>query len=606
MLVITVLVSSLMTSGCGRDSDEPEASGETLTVEVQRGTLLTTVSAFGSISMPNQAELTFGSSGTVSEVHVTFGDTVKKGQVMAKLDTTSLERAVTQAEASLRTAQINLERIMEASSAAEIAQAEAAVESAEATLVSAEDALEEARKPHSATDIAQAEAAVESARANLVSAEESLKDAQSPFSDLSIANAEAAVRDAQVALENAYRSLTVAEKNAAISIKDAQDQADNAYDIWYDYVWDNFHKLTDFDIAKQKDALWWNVEKARENLEIAESQATSSKATAENNVTKAKEALKNAEDALAEMTVDPVAVQQKESTVATARAALTKAEEDLAEMKAEADPVLIQQKESAVATAKAALAKAEENLAEIKTGVDPTDIELKQIQVDNALIARDEALENLEDAVMTAPFDGVVADEVQVDIGDSVTANTGVILLLDTTKVGIDATVDEIDVAKVQAGQMGSITLDAIPESMLMGQVTAVSPVARMESGVVTYKIALDVQNPQGVEVKEGMTASIEIVVLREDNVLLVPSQAITRSGRNRVVQVVIGEGKTEERIVETGSSDAMRTEIISGLEEGEKILVQAGGNFAELMNRFPGGGMRIPGMGGVGGGPPR
>ncbi|PIU56415.1 MAG: efflux transporter periplasmic adaptor subunit, partial [Chloroflexi bacterium CG07_land_8_20_14_0_80_51_10] len=63
---------------------------------------------------------------------------------------------------------------------------------------------------------------------------------------------------------------------------------------------------------------------------------------------------------------------------------------------------------------------------------------------------------------------------------------------------------------------------------------------------------------------------------MQKENVLLVPNQAIKRSGPNRVVEVVIGEGKTEERVVEIGSSDAMRTEILSGLEEGEKVLVES------------------------------
>jgi len=344
LLVIAILGISLVISGCGKSSDESSKSEESQIIEVSRGTLLTTVSAIGSISMPNQANLTFGSSGAVSEVRVVFGETVKEGQVLARLDTSSLERAVTQAEASLRTAQINLEK---------------------------------AKEPYSAADIAKAEAAVESAKATLASAEDALEEAKNPYSDLDIANAEAAVRDARVALENAQRSLVVAQQNGEISITDAENSLSDAEETYNDFVRANIANLTVPNIAEQKDRLWGNVEKARKDLEIAETQAASSIKTAVNNVTKAEETLRNAEENLAEMKADPVLVQQKKSQVATARAALAKAEEDLAERKA---------------------------------GPDPHEVELKQIQVDNAQVALEDSLEWLEEATIVAPFDGVVAN----------------------------------------------------------------------------------------------------------------------------------------------------------------------------------------------------
>ncbi|MDY6912372.1 MAG: efflux RND transporter periplasmic adaptor subunit [Chloroflexota bacterium] len=534
---VAIIGSSFTIYGCGNGSDESSEPKENVIVEVERGTLLTTVSAFGSISMPHQSTLTFGSGGAVSEVGVEFGDSVKEGQILVKLDTLTLQRSVKQAESSLRTAQINLEKTLEPSSAAEIAQAEATVESAEASLAVAEDAL-----------------------------------------NSEIENIDSTVRDARVAFENAQRSLDTAQKNSDISIKDAQDQVDAAYKSWYDFVWANSEHLAGLDsdalpenaqvfidAAEQESTLYWAYQKTLENLDIAVLQSESSIATAQNNVTKTKETLMSAEENLTN---------------------------------AQVNSVVIQQKESAVATAKAALAKAKENLAEMKAGADPLDIELKQIQVDNAQRALDEALETLEESTIEAPFDGVVAS-IGVSVGDSVSANTVIVHLVDIGAVEIDATVDEIDVAMVEAGQMASITIDAIPDAMLLGKVMAVSPLAVVQSGIVTYEIDVEVRNPQNVAVRAGMTASIEIVILKEENVLLVPSQAIKRSGQNRVVEVVIGEGETEERIVETGSSDAMRTEILSGLEEGEKILVQASGDFSELMQKFQGGGMRMPGMGG-------
>lgn len=109
-------------------------SSNTTTVQVARGTLATTVSTTGSLVMPNQAKLSFASGGTVTEMNVKLGDKVQKGQVLAKLDTSSLERAVEQARINLSTAEINLDEAKNPNTASDIADAEAAVRDAQVAL----------------------------------------------------------------------------------------------------------------------------------------------------------------------------------------------------------------------------------------------------------------------------------------------------------------------------------------------------------------------------------------------------------------------------------------------------------------------------------------
>lgn len=595
-VAIAVISISLATFGCGSNSDDASDSGERQIVAVTRDDLMTTISAIGNISMPEQAYLTFGSGGsandlhTVQEVNVSFGDTVRKGDVLAKIDTASLERAVEQAEANLRTAQINLEQ---ASSETNILKAKATIESAKASLASAENDLSDAQNPYSAVDLAKTQAAVDSARASLASAEDDLSATQGS----AIMDAEAAVRDAQVALENTQRSLTIAQKNGAVSITDAQNSLTDAEEAYNDYVFTNIYRLTQLAIAAQKDRLWWDVLKAQENLDIANAQAENSIATAENNVTEAEEALQSAEENLARTEANPTIIQQKQSAVATAQAALDQALEDLAAM--QPDSTEIQQKQSQVATARANLAQAEDDLSYIEAGYD---IELLQIKVDNAQVALDDALEQVEAATIIAPFDGMVA-AVNVSVGDEVTATKEIIHLVNTGVVEVDAAVDEYDVATVEVGQMAMITTDAVPDARLRGQVTAISPISTSQSGVVSYGLAIAVQGAGRAKVKEGMNVTITIISTQAENVLLVSSNAIQRTLEGNVVQVVIGEGQIEQKIVEVGISNGQQTEIISGLMEGEQVLVQQSGSsdLLDLIEQFrqrggvpPGGGMRI------------
>jgi HlyD family secretion protein len=497
--VIAIVGVSLTMYGCGSSSDAD--SEESQIVKASIGTLMTTISSFGSISMPEQAMLTFGSGGsindvyTVSEVNVGFGDGVEEGQVLARLDTTSLQRTIEQKEADLRTAQINLEQ---ASSEANLAHAKATVSSAKATLASAEEALKQAKN--------------------------------------------SSISDAETNLENAQRSLATAQRNGEINIADAEYAVDEAWDTYFDFLWDNVGLLEVPDVAAQKDMLYWEYEKALEQLEVAKEAAATSVANAEANVTAAENALANA-------------------------------------------PIVIQQKEATVATAKAALAAAEDSLADVEAG---HDVQLAQIQVDNAKIAVDEALDQLEAATIAAPFNGVVA-RVNAGVGDEVRPNDVIIHLVNMTVVEVDAAVDEIDVAGVEVGQMATVSVDALPKARLKGQVSAVSPIAASQSGVVTYDIAVEVQNADQYELREGMSATITIMALDVQDVLLVPSNAVQRTADGNAVQVVIGDGQTEERVVEIGATNGIQTEIVSGLADGERVVVQGGDQTAEMIQESEG-----------------
>jgi len=531
-LTATAALTACGGSGASSDKSTPQIA------QVTRGNLTTTVSAVGNITMPHQMDLTFGGGSTtdiftVSEINVKKGDSVKKGEVLARVKTDSLERAVRQAEADLRTAEINL------------AQAS------------------------SQTNILKAQAAVESARANLAKAEKELADAKA--SDLAIAEAEAAVESARIALESARGNLTIAQKEAEYSIKQAQYAAEDAFQAYSDYVGENIERLTEAAIAAEKDRLWEAYQAALNSVEKAKSEAATSIATAQNNVTKAENTLKSAEKDLAEVKTDDVTILQKEAAVASARATLAQAEDDLA------------------------YAEAGHN------------IELLQLKVDSAQVALDDARDQLEAATIIAPFDGIVA-EVNAAVGDEITPNTLIIRLVDTSIVEVDASVDEVDVALIEPGQTAVITLDALPNAVLRGEVTTVDITAASQSGVVTYGVTVSISNPEGVGLREGMSATIEIVAVQAENALLVPAKAITRKGPLQIVQVVTADGSTEDRTVETGATNGTLTEITSGLAEGEKVVVHlsgAGTTSTSTTQGFPRGGFAIPLEGGGGMRPP-
>jgi HlyD family secretion protein len=532
LIVIAIIGAILTVAGCGKNSGASSKT-QTQTYTVQKGTLLSTVSAVGDVSMPEQVKLTFGTGSstsslyTVQEINVSFGDTVKKGDVLAKIDTSSLESTIAQDKVALSTAQKNLQ---DTSSEATKLNAQAAVNSAEAILATAEQALED------------------------------LQNSQ-------VTDAQTAVSDAQSALDRANRALAIAQTTAANNITNAGNNitnqendvtkaqndvtdAENTYnehipgDIGsyanlLDYI--NYRDKLALQVKEAKDALQQaedSLQQAEDNLDKVKLQNETDIATAQNNVTKAEATLQSAEDDLAAIESD--------------------------------NPDMLKQ-EAAVATAKANLITAQDDLAYIEAG---SNTELLQIKVDNAQTTLDNDNAQLEAATIVAPYDGVVA-AVYYDVGAKVSATNDIIYLVNTSKVEISSSVDEIDVAKVKAGQTAIVTFDAIEGARLNGTVGAISPVAASSSNVVTYSFSISIQDTRGYDLKEGMTAAADIVVLNKSDVLLVPSSAITQSGRNSVVQVVNSDGTTEQRTIQTGETNGTQTEVTSGLSEGEKILVQ-------------------------------
>lgn len=151
----------------------------------------------------------------------------------------------------------------------------------------------------------------------------------------------------------------------------------------------------------------------------------------------------------------------------------------------------------------------------VVTRLDPTpeQLALAEAQVMQAQAALDSAKTALQDVVLTAPFDGTVA-EIDIEVGQVVSPGVPTIIFADLANLQIE-TVDlaEADVAKVAVGQNVNIKLDALPEQNFTGQILRVAPVANDHRGDKVYKATIALS--QGVEtgLRWGMTANVEIVV---------------------------------------------------------------------------------------------
>ena len=210
--------------------------------------------------------------------------------------------------------------------------------------------------------------------------------------------------------------------------------------------------------------------------------------------------------------------------------------------------------------------------------------------VNSARESVQKAQTNLGYATITSPIDGVVLSK-SVEEGQTVAAsfNTPELFNIaqDLTDMRVIADIDEADIGGVKEGQRVTFTVDAFPDDKFEGQVTQVRQEATTTSNVVTYEVVVSAPN-KDLKLKPGLTANITIYTLEKNDVVAVPSkalrfmpnEALLKKGEQiedveAPLKVWTLEGNTfKAHKVETGITNGLLTEIVSGIGEGSEVLV--------------------------------
>lgn len=210
---------------------------------------------------------------------------------------------------------------------------------------------------------------------------------------------------------------------------------------------------------------------------------------------------------------------------------------------------------------------------------------LEQAQVKQAQASLNSAQTELSYTEIKAPVDGIVISK-SVEVGQTVAASfeTPEIFSVaeDLTKMQIEASVVEADIAKVKEGQKVRFTVDSYADDYFYGTVTQVRNEATTTSNVVTYTVVIGIDNTD-MKLKPGMTANVEIITAEEKGVMLVPNQALrfyiddsdnAKRYKDRGVWIM-KNGKPERVTVKIGVSDEDNTQILeSSLKIGDEVIV--------------------------------
>ena len=295
-------------------------------------------------------------------------------------------------------------------------------------------------------------------------------------------------------------------------------------------------------------------------------------------------------------------VAQSRAALEAAQANLTSSQADFERAKVDAEgpdvPVFKRAYDRATGMAKdgvvsaSALDDAQKNyeMALNKQNVSKAQVTVLKAKIAQAAaqVAQDQAnLKQLDEQLsytdIISPIDGIVLSR-DVEMGDAVSSilvlgssATLVMTLGDTSEVYVKGKVDESDIGKVYLGQRARIKVESFKDKTFDGKVTKISPMGVEKDNVTTFEVRVSIQNPGG-ELKAEMTANAEIILEEHKNVLQIPEGAILYD-KDKKASVEIPDPKGKEGkdkvAVNIGISNGAKTEVLSGLKEGDQVVLQ-------------------------------
>ena len=429
-------------------------------------------------------------------------------------------------------------------------------------------------------DSSQLQKQLQEAKTNLASAQAKLDDLKASPTAEDIAAAQAQVNSAQANYDAAVAKLAALKAPpSATDVQAARAQVASALATYNAAVAKAGLSSDQIAVARA------SYEKARIALEAA--QAAYDRIAWKDNAPSSAEAT-----TLQSATIDFQSAQSSlnlamtdinDSAVKSAEAALATAKSNLNTLLkgATADELAAQQ--AAVDSANQALITAKQNLQTVQAGPTQADLLAAQAAVDSAQTALDQAQHALDQSKIIAPFDGTIATVAGV-VGQTATAGTTVITLVNKNDLETQISLSEVDVSQVKPGQDVQLEFDALGGRTVPGKVLSVSPLGTITQGVVNYNVNIGLTNPDPA-ILPGMTAQANIIIAQRPDALIAPNRAIRTQGNRRMI-TLLHEGQEIPLYVQTGLVNDTSTEIVSAtmastgqavqLEEGDTVVLNA------------------------------
>jgi len=545
---------------------------------VKKETLITSISGSGQVASSNQVDVKAKVSGEITYLGVVDGQTVKAGAVVAYIDSHDAQKAVQDAQTSLETSQLALEKLLAPVDQLTIMQSEDSVNQAKQAKQDAQDNLQNMTDDEFST-----------ISNNFLE----LPAIMSGLQDILLGSS----------INSGQWNVDYYSDMAKTYDEKATQYRNDAYDSYI-----KARAVYDKNFIDYKTANRYSSASVIENLlnETYETEKIIS------------DAIKNSNNLIQfyQDTLIKYSSQKVTSLSVTHLSSLSsytgKVNSHLTSLSSLRDK--IKSYEKTIVDSDRTIAEKQLSLDKVTAGPDELDLRSQRLTIQDKENALAQARENLADYTVRAPFDGIIS-KVNVKKGDTA-GSTALATLISSQQIA-QISLNEIDTAKVKVGQKATLTFDAVDSLSISGQVAQIDITGTVSQGVVSYgvQIAFDTQDDR---VKPGMSVSASIIIDSKQDILVVSNSAIKNQGNISYVEVVANSAGLDTtsatgvtlsvlpntQPVEIGLANDTVTEVLSGLKEGDTIVVQTiNSSFAATSASSQSANLRIPGLTGGGGG---
>lgn len=521
---------------------------------VSEGTIEDTIEVYGNAELKKEQSVTFELPGTVENIYVNEWDLVRKGQILASLDTENLDNDIRQAELSLENAQINYQDLKNWWTDTQILQAENTLEQSRSALKLAEQQLDELEDNSSIDTVWNNNETI------LKSTVLSIKDY----------------------INQSEKAITSLDKIFGVSSKYANEN--DVYEEYLSKKKTSYKSQTNRNISKAYDLLddlKDEYDDLDRNVSLNDkSEILRALRIANNLFETLYDASESAYNALENSEVNEIltstmiwnfeSIVSNTNTLArSSQSAILNSNNNINNLSSSnSNDLAIQAKENEIENLKNSIRLQEQSLQDIKKWWTDSQKNIAANTVEQWEITVNKAKKWLESYQITAPFDWVIR-KIDFEIWDKIySTNPKFIYIENPDLIEISVQLDQIDIVKVSEWMPAEVEFDAYPGEIFYGTISDIDTKANITAWVVSYTVKIHIEKWDYM-ILWWMTANVKIIIDRQENVLQVPSTYIqTIWEKNYVVN---GSGDLVE--IEIWISNDSMIEIVSGLNNWDQII---------------------------------
>ena len=510
-IIVSVIIVAILAVALYQTFFKEKKTEYTL-AEVVRGNVTQEITETGQVQKGDKINLTFKNAGRIERIFVVVGEDVKAGDVLAKLDNSQLSIQLQEAKAALSLVQSQLNKLLAGATAEEIKIVQTGVQNKLVALNTANQNLQDAY-------------------------EDSLNV---------LSGAYLYAYNAQNFISTLQRTYFFSSDQEGIRVKESKEKIESSVLQIKSYL-DQAQATFTF-----------------ENTDQALSQVKSNLSQISVSLNTIRESCEAPLYRSVVSGTDKTLLETHQSYINTSLTSVTNSQQSIISYRL------------AVEAAEGNLQAAQDDLALTTASPRQEDVEYHQAQVEQAHSQVLVLESQTQDSYLRAPLEGQVIT-IKKRVGELVqpVLQDVVMTLMPAVPYEIEVDIYEEDIVKMAIGNPVDIELIALPGRIFQGRLVSIDPAEELIEGVVYYTVTINFDEEMPSTIKPGMTADVVIKTASKENVLTIPEDAIQKKDDKNIVKV-FRDGEVEEREIKMGlkGSDDM-VEVISGLEEGEKVIVE-------------------------------